>query len=200
MDKLFRFSKLTAIITLASAVLFAVFSLIQIFTIHSYADPLVSVIYGSILSVPMILKFIEIATIAVFFGLIYKFSVNGSPLRKPAVIGIISAVIGCVSIILANTLSILILISSILYVIGFSISFIWLSIYFNEKKIKQLCIVYAVFHLLVQILSFEFIYYHFWYLGEGGMYSYFIIHTLLVTSRMIILSVFYHMFYKMSTK
>jgi hypothetical protein len=132
--------------------------------------------------------------------LIYKFSVNGSPLRKPAVIGIISAVIGCVLIlsILSNTLSILIF--SILYVIGFSISFIWLSIYFNEKKIKQLCIVYAVFHILVQILSFEFIYNQFWFLGgEGGMY-YFIIHTLLVTSRMIILSVFYHMLYKMSTK
>lgn len=188
MDKLFRYAKIAAIITIVSAALFALLQLVRIFTGNNWSF------------FSLVLNVVEFATIAVFGSLIYKFSVNGSPLRKPAVIGIISAVIECVSIILSNTLSILILIFSILYVIGFSISFIWLSIYFNEKKIKQLCIVYAVFHILVQILSFEFIYNHFWYLGEGGMYSYFIIHTLLVTLRMIILSVFYHMFYKMSTK
>lgn len=190
MDKLFRYAKIAAIITIVSAVLFALLQLVWIFTGNNWSF------------FSLVLNVVEFATIAVFGSLICKFSAKGSPLRIPAMIGIITAAIG-----------IAICITHVQYIctrkemisicaIGFSICFIWLSKYFNDKKIKQLCIAYPVFYALILIFGFTFIEETFWYYCEDNSYVVILctLCTLLVTLRMITLSAFYHMFYKMSTK
>lgn len=193
MDKLFRYAKVAAIITIVSAALFALLQLVWIFT-------------GNWWSISLVLNIVEFATIAVFGSLICKFSVKGSPLRIPAMIGIISAAIGFAIGIIYGPIKYLVAfyegnVMRSICAIGFSISFIWLSKYFNDKKIKQLCIAYPVFLCTYIIFGFTFIKELFWNREAHDIQnSYYVIDTLLATLRMITLSAFYHMFYKMSTK
>ena len=220
MDKLFRFSKLAAIIILVLAALSALCFLIDFFTIINiteYSDlQKLDDAYDRFFWITPSLLILEMATIVVFGSLIYKFSANGSPLRTPAVIGIISAVIVMVRCFMAfsgiiiedfmmyrNTL---VLLSSI-SIIGFLISFIWLSRYFNERKIKLLCIAYPVLSALPFILSITFLpglFVRSFYF-DGGLIvtidiGMIVIDTVFTPLCMIILSAFYYMFYKMSTK
>lgn len=190
MDKLFRYAKIAAIITIVSAALFALLQLVGIFTGNNWSF------------FSLVLNVVEFATIAVFGSLICKFSAKGSPLRIPAMIGIITAAIGiAISIIYAPSYGPYIYTGKVMIricAIGFSICFIWLSKYFNDKKIKQLCIAYPVFYALILIFRFTFIEAIFHYYEAYN--SYVVICILLATLRMITLSAFYHMFYKMSTK
>ena len=98
MNKLFSFSKIASIATIVLLVFYVIFSFLRNY--YPGYDEYYLFRENSGLVLPMyILKIIINVLLTIFFFLIYKHSVPGSSLRKPALLGNIMLIISVISFI-----------------------------------------------------------------------------------------------------
>lgn len=200
MDKLFRFSKVAAIIALISAVLLAFFRYSPTEWWNDYI----------LFYLSNVIKIIEFTLIIVFYTLICKFSIKGSPLRTPSVIGIISVSIRIVFpilwILFGNTtydfMGVVAYVEGTYvgyaYSIGIFISFAWLSKFLHKTSNQIVCIFYAVIPLLLQL--YETIYYATTNFEERNYEIFSIIYTSVEVIGLLLLSAFLYNFSKILNK
>ena len=209
MNKLFSFSKIASIATIVLLVFYVIFSFLRNY--YPGYDEYYLFRENSGLVLPMyILKIIINVLLTIFFFLIYKHSVPGSSLRKPALLGNIMLIISVISFIF----SIIIFTSGSyketgwenfsytlyyyrrlnpylqgIYPIGLLVSFIFLIKYFNNKLLKVLALIYPISLILIFVTDWSnfFFYYEnpimFDILGGLGIFA---------------LACFYYVFSKMS--
>lgn len=209
MNKLFSFSKVASITTITLLVFYVIFSFLgDDFSgyngYHLFRE-------NSRFVLPMyILKIIINVLLTIFFFLIYKHSVPGSSLRKPALLGNIMLIISIISFIF----SIIIFTSGVyketgwenfsytlyyyqkinpfiqsIYPIGLLISFISLIKYFNNKLLKVLALIYPISLILILLTHWSNVYFYY-----GSLIMFAILEGLGIFA----LAGFYFVFSKMS--
>lgn len=198
MEKLFRFSKIASIVVL----LIAIFRIISSGIVLMF-EPIFEY-YRTIEIVNDILFILFNTLILIFFLLIYKNSTNGSILRIPTLIGMISSSVAMISrLFLTFTyyggfLDIL----NMIGVIGLCISFIWIAKYMKNpvKIFSWLCAIIPVIAFLFSQFFFTVLLPYASDLFEKYLITYHYSVIIINVFKYLLFSVFYYTFSKTLTK
>jgi hypothetical protein len=198
MEKLFRFSKIASIVVL----LIAIFRIISSGIVLMF-EPIFEY-YRTIEIVNDILFILFNTLILIFFLLIYKNSTNGSVLRIPTLIGMISSAVAMICrLFLTFTyyggfLDIL----NMICVIGLCISFIWIAKYMKNpvKIFSWLCAIIPVIAFLFSQFFFTVLLPYASDLFEKYLITYHYSVIIINVFKYLLFSVFYYTFSKTLTK